>query len=141
MCIRQASLGSDHADVASTLNAQARLMQALERPVEALPLRLRALSILLKKLGPGHRESLTTLERVAQLHEKLGQSDEAEANFKQLLELRQRAATRPDSQALARSRELLAAFYERHARPQDAARLRASTAVAPSDAPGPEADE
>jgi tetratricopeptide (TPR) repeat protein len=135
LSIREARLGSDHADVASTLNAQARLMQALERPSEALPLRLRALAILLKKLGPGHRESLTTLERVAQLHEKLGQPDEAEASFKQLLELRQRAATRPEGKALERSRELLAAFYERHARPQDAARIRAS---APADVPKPD---
>ena len=127
MTIRQDKLGNEHADVASTLNVQAKLRQAFGLDNEALSMRFQALAILQKKLGSQHREALNTLEQIAKLHEKLNQMKEAEEALKQLLAFRNSNTAGPQSKALARSQELLASFYERHDRDQEAAALRSPT--------------
>ena len=124
LAIRQEKLGNAHADVASTLNVQAKLRQALGLNDEALSMRTQALAILQKKLGDKHREALSTLEQIAKLHETLNQLKEAESALKQLLELRETNSEGTTSKALARSQELLASFYDRHGREQEASMLR-----------------
>lgn len=90
-------------------------------------MRFQALAILQKKLGSQHHEALNTLEQIAKLHEKLNQMKEAEEALKQLLAFRNSNTVGPQSKALARSQELLASFYERHGRDQEAAALRSPT--------------
>jgi vacuolar-type H+-ATPase subunit H len=64
------------------------------------------------------------LEQIAKLHETLNQLKEAESALKQLLELRETNSEGTTSKALARSQELLASFYDRHGREQEASMLR-----------------
>ena len=54
LAIRETSLGSDHPDVAITLNVLAGLYQAQGRYAEAEPLYKRSLAIREKALGPDH---------------------------------------------------------------------------------------
>jgi len=126
LAIRQSKLGIDHADVATTLNLQARLRQAQGLSNEALALRVQALDILQNKLGPKHREALNTLEQLAKLQENLSQFQAAEESLQQLMELRRRDTAGTQCKAWARSRELLASFYERNGRAQESAALRAN---------------
>ena len=78
--IREQGLGTEHPDVAYTLNELASLYRAQGRYAEAEPLHQRALAIYQKVLGAEHPDTLTTREKYASLlqamHQMHADSDE-----------------------------------------------------------------
>ncbi len=71
LAIREAALGAEHPDTATSLNNLAGLYQDLGRPGEAEPLMQRALAIREAALGADHPSTHTVRENWATLRQRL----------------------------------------------------------------------
>ncbi|WP_442935981.1 tetratricopeptide repeat protein [Nostoc sp.] len=91
-CVKIAEnrLGSEHPDIATSLNNLAALHKSTGRYSEAKPLYQQALELTKRLLGNNHPIVATSLNNVAELYRYTGRYSEAEPLFQQALELRQR---------------------------------------------------
>ena len=78
LAIREAALGPDHPDTATSLNNLAALHRARGEYDAAEPLFARALAIREAALGPDHPDTATSLNDLALLHRDRGEHDAAE---------------------------------------------------------------
>jgi CHAT domain-containing protein/tetratricopeptide (TPR) repeat protein len=72
LAIREKALGTDHPDVAQSLNSLANLYFNQSRYADAEPLYQRSLAIYEKALGPGHPEVANSLNNLAELYRSQG---------------------------------------------------------------------
>jgi len=89
--IQEKALGSEHLDVATSLNILAELYRAQGQHGEADPLFRRALGIREKVLGPEHPGVATSLNNLAALYWAQGRYGEAEPLFRRALGIREKA--------------------------------------------------
>ncbi|MDX2212034.1 MAG: tetratricopeptide repeat protein [Oculatellaceae cyanobacterium bins.114] len=108
-------LGSDHPDVASSLNNLAGLYQLQGCYAEAEPLYVRSLSISEQQLGSTHPHVAQSLNDMARLYKSQGRYAEAEPLYVRSLTIREQqlGSTHPD---VAISLNDLAALYESQGR-------------------------
>jgi tetratricopeptide (TPR) repeat protein len=104
-------LGSDHPDVATSLNNLAYLYQLQGRYGEAEPLYVRSLAIREQQLGADHPDTATSLNNLANLYESMGRYGEAEPLYVRSLSIseQQLGADHPD---VATSLNNLAELYK-----------------------------
>jgi tetratricopeptide (TPR) repeat protein len=76
--IREQQLGTDHPDVATSLNNLAMLYNSQGRYGDAEPLFVRSLSIWEQQLGPDHPDVATSFNNLATLYRSQGRYEEAE---------------------------------------------------------------
>jgi len=85
--IREAQLGPDHPDVASSLNNLAALYQAMGGYGQAEPYYQRALKIVEAKLGPDHPKMASSLNNLAELYRAMGAYSQAEPLYQRALKI------------------------------------------------------
>ncbi len=88
---REGLLGSDHIDVAYTLNNLAGLYSVQGRYSDAESQYRRSLKIREKELGPDHLDVAATLYNLAELYRVQGRYSEAETHYKRSLKIRESA--------------------------------------------------
>ena len=103
--------GSDHLEVAHSLNNLAEIYSVLGRYDDAQPLHLRALAIREQQLGLDHPDVALSLNNLASHYEALGQYAQAEPLFKRALAINEKAFG-PVHQDVALSLNNLAALYD-----------------------------
>ena len=91
LAIREKVLGSEHPDVASTLNNLAGLYRAQGKYKDAEPLCQRSLVIREKALGSDHPKVATALNNLAELYYSQGKYEHAEPLFRRSLVIREMA--------------------------------------------------
>jgi tetratricopeptide (TPR) repeat protein len=103
-------LGSDHPDVATSLNNLAELYRTQGRYSEAEPLLVQSLEIRERQLGADHPDVAQSLNNLAALYYSQGRYSKAEPLYVRSLEIRERqlGADHPD---VAQSLNNLAALY------------------------------
>ena len=109
--IREKHLGSDHPDVAQSLNNLAVLYQAMGQYVKAEPLYERSLKIREKQLGPDHPFVAESLNNLAVLYQVMGQYVKAEPLNERSLKIREKQLG-PDHPYVATSLNNLAGLYK-----------------------------
>jgi len=109
--LRENALGSEHADVASSLNNLAVLYQAQGLYAQAEPLYKRALAIEEKVLGPDHPRVATGLNNLALLYEAQGLYAQAEPLYKRALAIKEKVLG-PDHPRVATGLNNLAGLYQ-----------------------------
>jgi tetratricopeptide (TPR) repeat protein len=77
LAIREKVLGSDHPDVARSLNNLADLYERQGRYAEAQPLFERALSIRGRAVGPDHPDTATSMNNLASFYQAEGRAADA----------------------------------------------------------------
>ncbi len=87
--IREQQLGSEHPQVADTLNKLAELCHEQGKYAEAEPLYQRALRIREQQLGPEHPDMASPLNNLAELYREQGKYTEAEPLFRRALYIRE----------------------------------------------------
>ena len=108
--VAESNVGSDHPDVATSLNNLALLYQAQGEYANAEPLLKRSLAILKKALGPDHPDVALSLNNLAALYKTQGEYAKAEPLYKRSLAI-QKKALGPDHPDVATALENLAALY------------------------------
>src|SRR5205085_2292264 len=108
--VAEARFGSEHVNVATSLNNLAELYRAQGRYAEAEPLYKRALGIGEKVLGPDHPDVATSLNNLAELYDGQGRYAESEPLYKRALGIREKALG-PDHPDVATSLTNLAELY------------------------------
>ncbi|WP_437542208.1 tetratricopeptide repeat protein [Sorangium sp. So ce367] len=89
--LRERALGSEHPDVATSLNNLAGLLQTKGDYAAAEPLHRRALAIREKALGPEHPDVATSLNDLAGLLQAKGDYAAAEPLYRRALAIREKA--------------------------------------------------
>ena len=89
LSIREAALGPDHPDVATSLTNLAALYQVQGRYADAEPLHRRALVIDEAALGPDHPSVATDLNNLAELYRVQSRNAEAEPLYQRALAIRE----------------------------------------------------
>ena len=110
LLIREAILGEDHPQVATSLNNLAFVNSELGSYAQALPLYERCIRIWEKALGPEHPTLASGLHNLAMLHRSLGQYSEAMPLVKRSLRIRERALG-PCDPAVAGAMSTLAGLH------------------------------
>lgn len=85
--IRRETLGTNHVDVAASLNNLALLNEACEHYLEALVLHDETLNIRLNVLGPDHPSVAETLVNIGLLHKRNRDFDAARESFEKALNI------------------------------------------------------
>jgi CHAT domain-containing protein/Tfp pilus assembly protein PilF len=119
LAIRQASLGSNHVDVAQSLTNLGILYAILGRNSDAEPLFKRSLDIYEKTYGPNHPDVSAALSNLANLYQAQGRYADAEASYKRSLAIG-KWIFGPEHPNLAASLNNLAMLYNLEARYKDA---------------------
>jgi tetratricopeptide (TPR) repeat protein len=112
-------LGTEHPDVATSLNNLAVLYKKQGRYEEAEPLYRQALEMLRKLLGPEHPDVATSLGNLAVLYNRQGRYEEAEPFYRQCLEMK-RKLLGPEHPDVATSLNNLGALYFNQGRYEEA---------------------
>ncbi|MGA8532971.1 MAG: tetratricopeptide repeat protein [Candidatus Tumulicola sp.] len=115
LAVTERSLGSEHPDVATSLNHLAVAHWYQDRCAEAQPLSERALAIRERALGPDHPAVASSMMSLAILHSFQGRYAEAASLYERSLAIKERALG-PDHPSLARGLSNLANDYERQGR-------------------------
>ena len=108
--VAEAAFGSDHPNVATSLNFLANLYHLQGKYTQAQPLYQRALGIDEKALGPEHPYVATSLYNMAALYKAQGKYAEAEPLYLRSLAIREKALG-PNHPDVASSLNNLAALY------------------------------
>ncbi|HEY6285805.1 MAG TPA: tetratricopeptide repeat protein [Ktedonobacteraceae bacterium] len=87
LTIREQTLGTEHLEVAESLNELADLYRKQGTYVKGDPFAKRALAIREKMLGPNHQDVSQSLDNLARLYHKNGQYSEAEPLYKRALDI------------------------------------------------------
>jgi len=111
LAIREAQLGAEHPDTASSLNNLASLYESMGRYREAEPLYKRALAIREAQLGAEHPDTASSLNNLASLYESMGRYGEAEPLYKRALAINE-AQLGPEHPSTATSLNNLAGLYQ-----------------------------
>ncbi|MDO8400769.1 MAG: CHAT domain-containing protein [Bradyrhizobium sp.] len=111
--------GTDHQDVATSLNNLAFLYDKQGRYADAEPLLKRALAIFEKSLGPDHPSVAVSLNSLATLYENQGRYEEAGPLYKRALAIREKSLG-PNHSDVASSLNNLAGLYKEQGRYADA---------------------
>jgi nephrocystin-3 len=111
LAIDERTLGSNHPQVANSLNSLAMLYDNQIKYDEALPLFQRALSIRERALGPNHPDVARSLNNLAALYYERVEYDEALPLFQRALSIRERALG-PNHPDVARNLNNLAVLYD-----------------------------
>ncbi|MGB7445248.1 MAG: tetratricopeptide repeat protein, partial [Coleofasciculaceae cyanobacterium] len=90
LAIRKKVLGSEHPDVATSLNNLAYLYESQGRYEQAEPLYHQALEMYQRLLGQEHPDVATSLNNLAALYQSQGRYEQAEPLYRQALEINQR---------------------------------------------------
>ncbi len=88
--IRESVLGSEHPDVAASLNNLGEVFRMKGDYTRTEQLYKRALEIREKALGPEHPDAVSSLNNLAILHYLRGKFDQAEQLYKRALEIREK---------------------------------------------------
>jgi CHAT domain-containing protein/Tfp pilus assembly protein PilF len=123
VAIREATLGSEHVDVAALLAYLAHVHSSQGRYPDAERQLARALAIREKTLGPEHPTVATTLTLIANLQQARGRFAEAEPLFHRALAIREKA-TGGNHSELADTLGSLGILYRVQARYDEAAALQ-----------------
>ncbi|WP_135605514.1 tetratricopeptide repeat protein [Methanococcoides sp. NM1] len=107
--ILEKGLGSNHSDVATSLNSLAMLYGKMRNYDDALTLYQQALDIRKRVFGPNHRHVATIMNNLAVLHSKMGNYDDALTLYQQALEILKRdlGSEHPDVAAIMNSLAML----------------------------------
>ena len=108
--VAEARLGTNHPDVASTLNDLAHLYYVQGRYSEAEPLYKRAVSIDEQQLGKDHSNVATSLNNLAMLYQAQGRYSEAEPLYQRSMAIWEKQLSK-DHPTVAKSLNNLASFY------------------------------
>ena len=111
LAIREKVLGSEHKDIAQSLNNLAVLYREQENYTKAEPLYLRSLAILEKVLGKEHRSVATSLNNLALLYELQGNYTKAEPLYLRSLAIGEKVLGQ-EHRSVATSVNNLAALYQ-----------------------------
>jgi len=111
LAIGEKARGTDHPNVAVSLNNLAELYRNQGHYAEAEPLLKRALAIREKVFGPDHPAVATALNNLALLYKTQGRYAEAEPLYKRSLAIREKARG-PDHPDVALALNNLAALYD-----------------------------
>ncbi|MEA5544236.1 tetratricopeptide repeat protein, partial [Limnoraphis robusta CCNP1324] len=119
LAILEKALGSEHPDVARSLNNLASLYSSQGRYTEAEPLYRRSLAILEKALGTEHPDVANSLNNLANLYESQGRFNEAEPLYQRSLAILEKVlgTEHPD---VATSLNSLASLYRSQGRYDEA---------------------
>ena len=115
LAIREALLGPNHLDVATSLGNVAFIYDVQGRFAEAEPLYRRALAVQERALGREHQLVATSLNGLAAVEEHEGKFDEAEALYERALAVRQKVLGDQNPET-AMSLNNLGLLYKRQAR-------------------------
>lgn len=115
LAIRERLFGSEHSDVAMSLNNLAALYDHQGRYVEAEPLFKQALAIRERVLGSDHPDVALILNNLAAFYSALGRYPEAEPLYERSLDIRKRTLG-PHHPNVATSLNNLASLYTRQGR-------------------------
>ena len=137
LSIRERVLGSDHPEVAMSLNNLAGLYDHQGRYAEAEPLFNRALFINEKVLGSDHLDVALILNNLAALYDNQGRSAEGEPLYERSLDIRERALG-PHHPSVATSLNNLASLYSHQRRYAEAERLLVRSLTIREQALGPD---
>jgi CHAT domain-containing protein/Tfp pilus assembly protein PilF len=119
LTIREKALGTDHPDVALSLNNLADLYDQQGRYADAEPLYKRSLAIREKALGLDHPDVASSLNNLASLYQNQGRYADAEPLYKRSLAIWEKALG-PDHPSIATSLNNLAILYDKQGRYADA---------------------
>ncbi|UAA38412.1 tetratricopeptide repeat protein [Paraneptunicella aestuarii] len=111
LVIREAVLGPEHPDVATTLNNLGGLHRAMGAYEKALPLYERALVISEAVLGPEHPSVATTLNNLGGLHRAMGAYEKALPLYERALVISE-AVLGPEHPSVATTLNNLGGLYE-----------------------------
>jgi CHAT domain-containing protein/Tfp pilus assembly protein PilF len=89
--IRERLLGTEHRDIADTINSLASIYTARGEYVKAEPLHRRALALREEALGKDHQDTATSLNNLAYLYVLQGKPREAEPLYKRALAIYEKA--------------------------------------------------
>ena len=110
LTIRKRVLGSNHPDVAQSLNDLAWLYNAQGKYVQAEPFFLHALAIRVQVLGPNHPDVTQSLHNLATLYRNQGKYTQAEPFLQRALAIREQVLE-PNHPKVAESLNNLALLY------------------------------
>jgi CHAT domain-containing protein len=108
--MREQVLGTEHLDVAETLNRLAVIYVTKNEFAKAEPLYQRALAIREKSLGADHLFVTNSLENLAHLHRLKGDYDKAEPLYQRALSIREKVLG-PDHLAVGNTLRILGFLY------------------------------
>ena len=108
--VLETKLGSEHPDVATTLNNLAGLYRSMGSYEKALPLYQRDLEISEKVLGPEHPDVATTLNNLAGLYKHMGSYEKALPLYQRALEIYEKVLG-PEHPYVATTLNNLAVLY------------------------------
>jgi len=115
LAIKKKLLGTEHSDIADSLNTLATLYESQGRYAEAEPLYLQALEMRQRLLGHEYPDVATSLNNLAGLYASQGRYAKAEPLYRQALEMRQRLLGN-EHPAVATSLNNLAFLYSSQGR-------------------------
>lgn len=107
LILRERTLASQHAAMASSLENLGKLYAATGRSALAEPLMKRAYEISLATLGADRRETQVRLDNLAQVNVSLGNLSEAEALYRKILDSQEKGAKKNSPDLLANFASLL----------------------------------
>ena len=119
LSMREKTLGTDHPDVANSLNNLAQLYDSEGKYDEAEPLYRRALAIREQSLGSDHPSVAQSLNNLALLCQSQGKYDEAEPLYRRALEIYEKSLG-SDHPSVAQSLNNLAELYRAQGKFADA---------------------
>ncbi|KAF0112766.1 MAG: Tfp pilus assembly protein PilF [Rhodospirillaceae bacterium] len=129
LALREKILGTEHPDVAQSLNNLAELYRVQGLYPQAEPLSKRSLAIKEKTLGPEHLGVAISLNNLAALYRAQGFYPQAEPLYKRSLAIREKALG-PEHPDVAGSLNNLALLYNNQNRQDDAlTHIRRATAM------------
>jgi len=137
LAAREAALGPDHPETATSLNNLANLYKSQGRYAEAEPLSRRALAAREAALGPDHPETATSLNNLASLYKSQGRYTEAEPLFRRALAIDE-SALGPDHPDTATDLNNLAHLYQSQGRYAEAEPLSRRALAIDESALGPD---
>lgn len=107
LTLRERTLTSEHAALASSLENLGKLYMSDGRTAQAEPLLRRAYEISLSTLGPDRQETQKRLDNLAQICTLLNKNSEAEALYRKILDSQEKGAKKNSPELLANFASLL----------------------------------
>jgi tetratricopeptide (TPR) repeat protein len=107
LTLRERTLTSEHAALASSLENLGKLYMADGRSAQAEPLLRRAYEISLSTLGPDRQETQKRLDNLAQICTTLNKNGEAEGLYRKILDSQEKGAKKNSPELLANFASLL----------------------------------
>jgi tetratricopeptide (TPR) repeat protein len=133
----ESTFGTEHLNVATSLNILAAIYFRQDRLAESEPLYKRALMIREKALGPEHPDVAYLMTNLATVYDHQGRDGAAEELYRRALSVEEKASG-PNQLDLVRALNELALFYEKRKRYSDSEPLRLRAIAQQEKVLGPE---